>query len=616
MNSGRLSCFRLLVPRSRSGPMGRSTLRFREYRKSCWKMRILFLTKSNAYITITSTGHKSSLSAAKEITQLTMGGKKQQKQQNRQSSSAPSRAASTGPTTTTKTTPRSQTNDGWFFHMIGAIVKIGLWAALMAPFWLLTYSLSLLYGRPPTLVSLFQCVRYLGFVWRGPQTFSKTQVPLQSHLQPLSLATKISLSTTILVHFIKSPLYAFGWILDEILYGRRLSNLTMEEQSAVDNPCFVMSAFRSASTQFGRSLVANVHYQFANSSSTGTTTTQPCFVAPNAMMCAYPYLWLWKLTHSIVGDLPESLDPGDDEASSGITKADVRTKFNSGFTPDSLARHPNDPFQLDTFDGSFLNYHLNGLAWTMCQYFPKELVLQEFNYAHQSDALNQTIWQTHMVHHIDRLARKTLVFFSDWETDEAATTTTTSPRPPQRFLLKGHFLSIGPQLRDHYRHRARFVTVLRDPCARLQSGINYMAVNPSLYSQKGQAIPWKALTVALEDAEAEYSEREQEWFGTVKGETDDRLAVAFDSFVSNKDQTMESIVDWLGLKDHGTVVVGTQGAKSKVATRKTHKASATSKPIYRINRSLAQLGVDETAYRERLKDYLSWMKEVAKTKQN
>ncbi|VEU35644.1 unnamed protein product [Pseudo-nitzschia multistriata] len=501
---------------------------------------------------------------------------------------------------------------GIVWSVVLCIVKCSIWFAIAFPFAVATHSLSLVFGRPPNLVYLQQTLRYLGFVWKS-LTFATPEQ--ERHMQSFSVTEKIRLTTTILVHTICSPLSAFGWILDEILYGRRLNGLEPKEKAAVENPVFVVSAFRSASTQLARGLVSETRYTCEKG---GTSTTEPCFVAPNAMMCAYPYLWLWKLVYAIVGDIPDTLvDAERAQTEGGLTKEDVREKFNAGFTPDSMARHANDPFQTDTFDGTFLNCHLNGFVWQLCRGLPASAIEQEFNYACQKegDALNRRIWQTDMVRHIERLARKTILFHNEGGGETAAG----GVRPPQRFLLKGHFLSVCPQLREAYGGRARFVTILRDPCERLRSGINYMAVNPTLYaSDPRQQIPWAAFAEALGETEAQYCERELQWFGGTGGDESDRLAVTFDSFVADRGKAMGEIVNWLGLvpeDDPGEVAIAsTSQAKKSKSPRKKKTPSASSaatKKAYRIDRSLAELGVDEKAYRERLSDYLAWIKDVS-----
>eukprot|EP00536_Pseudo-nitzschia_multiseries_P007047 jgi/Psemu1/16714/gm1.16714_g len=544
-----------------------------------------------------------------------MGSKKQQQQQQQRQRSLGTEISrqhrgnaksSDIPGKRTKGTSNRDSLPGIIWALFTSLLKCGIWLAISSPFWLLAHSLLLIYGRPPNLVYLSQTLRYLGFVWVQQATNASDA---EQQLEPFAVSQKIYLSATIIVHTICSPISAFAWIVDELLYGRRLSRLEAAEQAALEHPVFVVSAFRSASTQLARSLVAKTHYK------QGSNGQIPFFVAPNAMMCAYPYLWLWKLMYAIVGDIPDTLEPGND---GGLTKDDVKQKFNAGFTHDSLARHPNDPFQTDTFDGTFLNCHLNGLAWHLCRAVPTSLIEQEFNYAYQKDSLNKQIWQRDMVRHIDRLARKTLVFCSEGKSRGQGPT-------PQRFLLKGHFLSIGPQLQALYGRGARFITILRDPCARLRSGINYMAVNPTLYANDPTLqIPWNAFAKVLQETEAQYCERELEWFGNdcsddnKKKEDQDRLALTFDSFVVDSDKTIGEIMDWLRLRsDEDEVTIAPSsadgGAKNKSPRRKkAGTTSAAPSKTYRIDRSLQELGVDEKAYRGRLADYLSWMKEVSK----
>ena len=485
---------------------------------------------------------------------------------------------------------------GIVWSLLVCALKCSIWFAISLPFLVATHVFSIVFGRPPNMVYLRQTLRYLQFVWKPAPPSEQEQ-----YRQSFSVTEKIRFSTTILVHTICSPLSGFAWILDEILYGRRLKRLDSRDKAAVENPVFVVSAFRSASTQLARGLVADTQY----TPSKGGSNSESYFVAPNAMMCAYPYLWLWKIAYAIVGEIPET--PADAPEEGGITKDDVRTRFNAGFTPESMARHANDPFQTDTFDGTFLTCHLNGFVWQLCRGLPSSAVEQEFNYACQKeeDTLNRRIWQRDMVRHIDGLARKTMLFHNQ-ESDH-------SSAHPQRFLLKGHFLSICPQLKEAYGGKAKFVTVLRDPCARLRSGINYMAVNPTLYaSDPTQQVPWAAFAKALQETEAQYCEHELEWFGAENQQ--DRLAVAFDSFVANREKTMGGIVNWLELlpeSDPGAVTI-VSAAKSNKPSRK--KKTTSSKKAYRIDRSLAELGVDEKAYKERLSDYLAWMKDVSSGK--
>lgn len=502
----------------------------------------------------------------------------------------------TGDGTAVNQSVHGDTLSSMVFSVMVCALKCTVWFLIAFPFFVATQILSIVFGRPPNMVYFRQTLRYLKFVWKPIATSEHEQ-----HLKPFSVTEKIRFTTTILVHTIYSPLSAFAWILDEIFYGRRLKRLDPRGKAAVENPIFVVSAFRSASTQMARGLIADTQY-------TSNGNNEPCFVAPNAMMCAYPYLWLWNIVYAIVGDIPDTLaDAEQIQAEGGLTKEAVRNRFNSGFTSESLARHANDPFQTDTFDGTFLNCHLNAFVLQLCRGLPSSVIEQEFNYACQKeeDTLNCRIWQKDMVRHIDGLARKTMLFHIDDTTSH-----------PQRFLLKGHFLSICPQLREAYHGKAKFVTVLRDPCARLQSGINYMAVNPTLYgSNPSQQVPWAAFAKSLQETEAQYCEHELEWF---KRTEQDRLAVAFDSFVANREKQMEEIVNWLGLlseNDPGKVVIVSSSAtKSNKSSRKHNASTASSKNVYRVDRSLAELGIDEKAYKERLRDYLAWMKDVSSGK--
>ena len=440
-------------------------------------------------------------------------------------------------------------------QIVLAVIKVVLVALLASPFWFLTHSLSVVYGRPPKLVYWSQAVRFLRYTW----TTTSTSVPLP-------LADRIRLTSTILVHTLTSPVMGFCWLLDEILYGSKLRSISVVE------PLFVVSAYRSASTQMARCLAASEASHF---------------VAPNSLMCAWPYLWLWYLVSWIVGDLKDP-DSTNQEDASGLSKEEIKGYLNKSFTPESLARHENDPFQLDTFDAPFLSSHLNGLAWQL----GPQVIVQEFNYA-QYIPENKHLFEHNMVECMDRMARKTMLFYNCNITNANST-----------LLVKGHFLSSCPALEQKY-PGAKFLTVLRDPVSRLQSGINFLAVNPTIWQGKPN---WAWLAKALTETEATYCEKELQWFGSNSeggaDNNDNRLAVRFDSFVDPKgfQRTMKKIYTWMGEDKVPSDVVPPQSRHNSTSHQKQ----------YKVNVTLQQLGVDETAYTERLADYIGWMKQIEK----
>ena len=555
--------------------------------------------------------------------------------------------------------------------ILGSILPLYFYGILSIPFWMLTLLLSPLYGRPPTLVYVSQVYRYIMYV-----VFFNSNS--NNNDKVLLLSQQIILLRTILLHTLKSGWWGYAWILDEILYGTAFALKNNNAQHyAATHPVFIVSGFRSASTTLGRDLV-----QWTTTSTTASATTtntdSSLFVTPNAMMMAYPYLWLWKLVYTIFGDIPDgNQDDDEDEKEEGIiTKQYIRDKLNTGFHsyhPDSLDRHPNDPFLLDTFDQTFLAYHCNGLIWKFLVQNNTNnatVITKEFNYAVQdpNDAINQQIYQVDMVNHIDRLARKTVLFLM-------TNTNKTEQQPRRRrFLLKGHFLSICPQLENRYTNNnaknaeltrgeernsggsvAQFLTIIRDPSDRLQSGINYMAVNPTLdylntnnnnNDSNDDVVPWYyyELGLVLERMERQYCAIEMDYFGNNTDDNNERamkLAIPFDSFVTKKDQTLAFIINWLKLPqpprqlDASNTTVSSSSSSSRYNNKKkktrnqrqnTYNGSTATnnnnitntsntnsekkKHRYQINRSLSDCDIDDNVYRNQLKDYIAWMKKL------
>jgi len=338
-----------------------------------------------------------------------------------------------------------------------------------------------------------------------------------------------------------SPVSGFCWLIDELLYNNKQLNTTN-----ITKPLFVLSAYRSASTSVARTLADDTSH----------------FIAPTAIMCAFPYLWLWKLVTYIVGD--------------GITKEETNAKLNSKFTKESLERHDNNHFAIDTFDGYFLGSHLNGLAY----HLGPDVIVKELNNA-LFEEYNRNLFEKKFVDYIDRIARKTLLFNG----------VVPSQIDERYFLLKGHFLQSANALQRKYPD-ARFLTVLRDPLDRIQSGVNHMAVNATLW--QGKPVRWDWLTEAYQQIEVTYCEREMEWYKDQDHKH--RLAIKFDAYVKQHDKTMKSIYrDLLRYSDDD--IPDFKSIPSKKGSKH-----------YTINKSLKELGVDEVEIKLQLSDYYDWMK--------
>jgi hypothetical protein len=284
----------------------------------------------------------------------------------------------------------------------------------------------------------------------------------------------------------------------------------------------------------------------------------PALAAPNILQSMFPYLWLWRLAPRTVGRL--------------LDKDQIRAKIRSMMPPELLERHEGDPFHIDTFDGAFYSAHLNSMAFDL----GPDAVVAEFNFARFAPH-NRRLWEEDFITFVDRIARKTLLH--------------AGPTPDgagKRFLLKGHFLCGADALARQYPD-ARFLTVIRDPALRLRSAINYMRVNPS--DPVLGPIPWPWLASALARTEREYCQVEQAWFTRETGPR--RCVIRFSEFVHDLETTMRRVYRTCCDADALPSHVPTQHAPRE----RTH---------YTVNRTLAELGIDQAELRAQLASYVAW----------
>jgi hypothetical protein len=331
------------------------------------------------------------------------------------------------------------------------------------------------------------------------------------------------------------PVSGLAWLLDELLYGKELDAVE------VNGPLFVISAARSGSTQITRYIEQD-----------------PRLAAPNILQAMFPYLWLWKLAPKTIGKI--------------LTPDKVRKLIQSTMPPELWERHETDPFGADTFDGSFYSFHMNRFALNL----GPEIAREDFNMGEIAPH-DSYLKKIEFINLVDRVARKTL-FHANREPEGSF----------KRFFIKGHFLYAAPYLQEKYPD-ACFLTVIREPLSRLQSGINYMRVNPP--DPVLGPVPWNWLRESLVYTETRYCEVEQEWFTADNGAR--RCMIRFSDFVNDLESSLSTVYKTCFEED-------------QLPAHLPREHPPRDRKNYTVNRSLKELGINEEKIRERLSEYIEW----------
>jgi hypothetical protein len=289
----------------------------------------------------------------------------------------------------------------------------------------------------------------------------------------------------------------------------------------------------------------------------------PRLVAPSLLQSLFPYLWLWKLVHYTIGRV--------------VSPDAFRRWLERQLPQELLERHEGDPFRTDTFDAVLYSTHLNSLSF----FLGPDAAAEDFGFAKIAPH-NRSLWNVEFVQLFDRIARKTL-----------ANTRNGTDEGQRRFFVKGHFLCAADALERKYPD-ASFICMIREPAARLQSAINYIRVNP--HDSALGPPPWGWLADTLARTETDYCEVEQTWFSRKDGAK--RYVIRFADFVADLQAAM------LG-------VYGFCFGDTELPPHVPHEHPPRERKNYRINRSLADLGVDELQLRSRLASYIAWCKQTA-----
>lgn len=334
---------------------------------------------------------------------------------------------------------------------------------------------------------------------------------------------RLALALRILQRWIVVPFAGLAWHLDDVLYGRRLRAV------AIVAPLFEVSAARSGSTQLA-------HY----------LEDDPDIVAPNLLQCFFPYLWLWKLAPRTIGRL--------------LSRERVRQLVFARVPAEHHERHEMDPFRTDTFEVMFMIAHLGDIALSL-----GPGTLHDEYAAGRVSPGNRVWWEEDFVRFVDGVARKTLLH---------------SPGSP-RLMIKGHFLSAATALAARYPD-ARFLTVLRAPDKRIQSGVNFLRAHPT--EPICGPVPWAWLTHHALVTEVEYCDAELDWI-----DSRDVCVVRFDDYVRDLPGTMAHVYREC------------LGAPVSAHVPTTHAPRV--RTNYSIDRPLEDVGVDAAWLRARLARY-------------
>lgn len=318
------------------------------------------------------------------------------------------------------------------------------------------------------------------------------------------------------------------------------------DATPITAPLFEVSAARSGSTQLARYIEAD-----------------PNLVSPMFIQILFPYMWLWRIVPPTLGRF--------------ISPDQVRAQMEARIPVDFFQRHEGDPFLTDTFDVPFLGHHLNQLSLAISP----DIAETDFSFGALAPH-NQQLWEHDFINLLDRIGRKTLL--------------SADPGPdsqPRRLFIKGHFLCAANALEQKYPD-ACFLTMIREPAPRLQSCINFLRASP-FDGATGRRPPWVWMGEGCTKSEVRYCELEQEWFSRKDGPK--RCVLRFSEYIEDLEAAMAKVyrecLDTPILPDYVPTV-----HEPRVRTN------------YILNRSLAEFGVDEDAFNERLKGYISWCREA------
>jgi len=399
----------------------------------------------------------------------------------------------------------------------------------------------IIWGRPPTIPSWSRFYRYFTATWMEGKP--EDNIPFTN---------RVLVFLIILDNMIKSPVNGVCWFLDELFYHSY-------HNTDIKNPVFLLSAYRTGSTQMGDYL----------------TDDKENFITPMVIEGMFPYIWVWRLVFPVMKIL-------------GLDRC-IETRLSSTYGEEFRKRHNFYLFKSDSWELALWSRLMANLSSYLGTSF--------FKWGFVSCSLRN-----------DKEFPKCFVNFTDLVMKKL---TYHRGSPKQRMLIKGHFLFAAKTLEQHYQG-VKFITMVRDPVERIRSGINFCKVvradGPSHRVLGLFPITWRIARDWVVETQISYGEEEMLFHNQSEENTRNKLAISFTSYVDNLTGTLQHIYSFLNIPLPVEMLSKATTLQSSSHNRSARKS--TYDPKY--NRSLSSVGVDEDKLRQHLADYINWVKELDK----
>jgi hypothetical protein len=286
----------------------------------------------------------------------------------------------------------------------------------------------------------------------------------------------------------------------------------------------------------------------------------PQLVSHPFLLQSFPYIWLWKLLPKLLGRW--------------MSEDKVYKIVADAIRPEFLERKEMHPFKPETYEVVFSVSQLVNHSFAMG---PK-MFAEGYGWGRPTPD-NIHFWQEDLVDNIDAVGRK-LLYFSGPNADGS----------PKTLFIKGHFLGSASVLEERYPD-AHFLTVLRHPSKRIRSIINFFRVAPEVC--KNGAIPWDWLVHYGQTVEVDYCLYEKEWY---EAHPDNSTVIRFKDYVADLEGTLTTIYErCLPHVDSEGFIHQTHAERKRTG--------------YSVDRSYAELNMDETLLLEPLQEYIAWVEQ-------